>query len=289
MAKSTIEWTYYTLNPWEGCEKVSPGCKNCYAWRRDLRLHRGENWGPGSARLQHKDAYWRQPIRWNLEAEAAGQMRPVFCGSLCDILENNPLWGLDRLRLRTFDMIRRTPSLMWLLLTKRPENAIHFLPTEWYLDWPKNVMLGITGEDDPHFEKRAQILLRDIPRKAPLFLSAEPLLGGFYDGHMERLLPMFSWVIGGGESGDGARPMDPTWPRQLRDKCAALGIPFLFKQWGEWGPYGQAGAGMANALKKVGKKAAGRLLDGRTHDEFPKFWEGLNVVTAPADPLAVIS
>jgi protein gp37 len=315
MGVSKIEWTWYTMNFWEGCQKVSPGCQNCYAWRRDLRLHRGANWGPGSARLEHKDPYWRQPIRWNLEAEAAGQMRPVFCGSLMDCLEDGP--GLSAIRERGFELIRRTPALMWLLLTKRPENAIHLLPTSWYIRWPHNVMLGISGEDDEHFELRSQILLRDIPAKAPLFLSAEPLLGNVASiaGHIDRLLPMFSWVIGGGESQKGARPFHPYWARALRDACKRLEIPFMWKQNGEWDerkdvdeigePFtwintlGQTAPRPALALddapdewvlmRRVGKKRAGRKLDGRTHDEFPKFWDGLNVVTVPADPLAVLS
>ncbi|TAL08425.1 MAG: DUF5131 family protein [Nitrospirae bacterium] len=105
---SKIEWCDHTFNPWEGCEKVSPGCKNCYAAARDAWLHGGRNWGPGAPRLFHSDAYWKQPLRWQRQAAAAGDVHRVFCGSLCDILDDWRDGGqsLDPLRRRVFERER---------------------------------------------------------------------------------------------------------------------------------------------------------------------------------------
>lgn len=341
MAETTIEWCDYTFNGWEGCQKVGPGCDNCYAEARNVRFTGGTNWGPGAPRRRTSAANWRKPITWNRLAEGAAVRPRVFCSSLADVFDNavDPQWRAD-----LFELIRATPNLDWLLLTKRPGNIAKMLPVPFDFDkhYP-NVWLGCTVVNQAEAD-------RDIPKllavpAAVRFLSMEPLLGPVdlgtiwlrKDGERVTALsarlgdyvqpltgcftysPRINWVIVGGESGPHARPMHPDWARSLRDQCAAAGVPFLFKQWGEWGPgslnmsTGQAvfrvfpnfqtwvnkastwvnggtcmdakgricksGADMMRArdedafpvtiIHRIGKKRAGRLLDGVTHDGFP--------------------
>lgn len=254
---SDIEWTHHTFNPWEGCEKVSPGCKNCYAWRRDQWLHKGAHWGPEGSRKFHSERYWEQLKEWNRKAAAAGEQRRVFCGSLCDILDD---WKsmdartLDPERTRLFGEIEATPHLLYLLLTKRPENW-QTLPHEWTFQgqWPANAMFGFTAENQHYLDARRQhwkLMQRYTGSRMRTFLSLEPLLGPIELGSgFEKFI---HWVIAGGESGPGARPVETEWIRSIRNQCAAAGVPFLFKQWGG-----------------VKKKTTGRLLDGVVHDQFP--------------------
>lgn len=244
--------------------------------------------------------------------------RRVFCASLADVFDNevDPAWRDD-----LWQLIQDTPNLDWLLLTKRIGNVFRFLPDGWALGhgpWP-NVWLGATVVNQAEAD-------RDIPKllKTPAarrFLSIEPMLGPvdidcpdvdwmkYPEGHGikgNRLL--IDWVIAGGESGHGARPADPQWFRALRDQCAAAGVPYLFKQWGEWGPDAEAhrtclGCGRTRAevgrphglcvtcgdtewddiddpnwsystMARFGKKAAGRLLDGVEHNGFPEVHRG---------------
>lgn len=203
--KSGIQWTHATFNPVEGCEKVSPGCKNCYAEARDKRLHRGEHWGPNSPRLPHSASYWRQPYLWNKEAAKTGRKR-VFCGSLCDIFENHPDWTYPRRKV--FNIIRETPNLDWLLLTKRPENI---LPLKGGLDWTRNVWLGATVENQDYLNSRVLSLAQTNP--GVRFLSCEPLLGPlkFSDRHFD----LIDWIIIGGESGGSARPFNLEWASDI--------------------------------------------------------------------------
>lgn len=326
MAENTkIEWAHHTFNPWEGCQKVSPGCDHCYAEARNSRFNGGQaiNWGPGAPRRRTSEANWRQPIKWNAEAERLGIRYRVFCASLADVFDNQvpEEWRSD-----LFELIRSTPNLDWLLLTKRPQNIVRMVHAGGaiagngtrYL--PDNVWLGTTAEDQIRADQNINALLRTRAELGArvLFLSAEPLLGPL------DLVPYIhcdvantlDWVIVGGESGHHARPMHPDWARSLRDQCQAAGVPFLFKQWGEWLPAevyrderfsghrriqfqdGSRGALLIRdsmaysktaarpmepgettrschlfderwAAERVGKKAAGRLLDGRTWDEVP--------------------
>jgi len=321
-----IEWCDHTFNPWEGCQKVGPGCDHCYAETRNARFAGGTaiNWGPGAPRRRTSAANWQLPKRWNAQADAFmaqhGRRQRVFCASLADVFDNAvPVqWRRD-----LFDLIEATPNLDWLLLTKRIGNASS-LYAEAYLDsarpWPENVWLGATIVNQTEAD-------RDIPRLLAVparvrFLSMEPLLGPVQldtiyntdfgecqpylhpligrvsDGHGDSCsAPSIDWVIVGGESGPGARPMHPDWARSLRDHCEAAGVAFLFKQWGEWvdadsGPKddaayegkpdcwahiegghhdGAMGVDFFNTypMYRVGKKAAGRLLDGRTWDGLP--------------------
>ena len=313
---TAIEWATHTFNPWRGCQKVSPGCTNCYA---ETTSHRNPavlgEWGPPHAteRVIAAEAYWRKPEKWNRDAQAAGVRARVFCASLADVFEDAP--QVDGARVRLWDLIGDTPWLTWLLLTKRPENVRSMVPAWWILDrWPANVWLGTSVEDQERAELRIPYLM-DVPATVR-FLSCEPLLGPVdLDGWIDRALNMntgtfasrIHWVIVGGESGPDARPMHPEWSEALRDQCVAAEVPFFFKQWGEHGPYPReigdhtgmtavAFDGCAypkplgddpdyrrwarehdhtrpnrlHAMYRVGKKKAGRDLDGRTWDEFPQ-------------------
>lgn len=265
---SNIEWCDHTFNPWEGCQKVGPGCDNCYAEARDQRFTGGRHWGPVAPRRRTSPSNWHQPVRWNLRAQTEGRRARVFCASLADVFDNAvpPEWRDDLFRL-----IASTPHLDWLLLTKRPGNIAAMLPPSWGAGW-HNVWLGCTVVTQAEAD-------RDIPKllsvpAAVRFLSMEPLLGavdlsrwlaGPYD---DNLSPWIDWVIVGGESGPNARPMLPDWARSIRDQCQRAGVPFLFKQWGEWAPFGTIDPTLYFP-EKVGKRAAGRLLDGREWTEFP--------------------
>jgi protein gp37 len=292
-ANSGIEWTHHTFNPWRGCTRVSPGCQHCYAEQMS-----GRNpavlgvWGPRGARAIAAESYWRQPLRWNAEAEQAGERRRVFCASLADVFEgydtmperSRPYVGAARQRL--WNLISETEHLDWLLLTKRPENMRRMLPADFRADpWP-NVWLGASAENQEWFDKRINALL-GTPARAH-FLSVEPMLGPI---DIRGYRP--SWVICGGESGPQARLMQLEWARSLRDQCLGAGIPFFFKQWGEYVPQSQAPVGTpepsvgprsrknleafeqsfgksSNAYWHVGKKAAGRKLDDREWNEYPR-------------------
>jgi protein gp37 len=151
--------------------------------------------------------------------------------------------------------------LDWLLLTKRPENVSSSVP--WSRVWPTNVWLGTTAEDQIRYDQRIDHLSR-LPA-AVLFLSCEPLLGPI---RLDASLPL-DWVIVGGESGAHARPMQPEWARLLRDQCNDRDVPFFFKQWGEWAPPDSVIASDNSELIRVGKKAAGRTLDGDIWNELP--------------------
>lgn len=274
MAKdSKIEWTHHTFNPWWGCSKVSPACKHCYAETWAKRV--GSNvWGRNAERRFFGDQHWKEPMAWNLEAERSKQRRRVFCASMADVFERKI--GLVEWRERLWDLIEKTPMLDWLLLTKRPQNISSMVP--WSdKDWPTNIWLGTTVEN----QYWAKIRLPELSKNnaSVRFLSCEPLLGAI------NLTPWFSkkglhpidWVIAGGESGPYSRPMNPSWVRTLRDQCKKHDVAFHFKQWGHWVPSEL----LTEQQKKVvtvgeiemaaaGKKMAGRYLDGRTWDEFPK-------------------
>jgi protein gp37 len=307
---SKIEWTDHTFNAWRGCTKVSPGCHACYA---ETMSHRNPGvlgeWGPNGKRVVAAESYWRQPLKWDRDAKAAGERRRVFCASLSDVFEDRE--DLLEPRDRLFDLIGETPNLDWLLLTKRPENLARFLP--WCHDhagqyrdryWP-NVWIGTSVEDQQRANERIPRLV-DIPA-AVHFLSVEPLLGPadfsrcWYtsDGEHEPAYVGIHWVIVGGESGPRARPMHPDWARLIRDQCQAAGVPFFFKQWGEWAPsdddtprgvpeiyLDRSGIVTPTAspyepgcpcdhmpgeasLVRVGKARAGRLLDDREWSEMP--------------------
>lgn len=385
--KSAIEWTDATFNGWIGCTKVSPACDNCYASVSTPARSLGIIWGAGAPRRRTSSANWHLPMKWNElagkgqfvqcgacglrefrkwdkavppgglaccstpectalpESESAPVRPRVFCSSLADVFDNevDPQWRTD-----LFDLIRATPNLDWLLLTKRIGNAKNMLGASIERLWPDNVWIGATICNQAEADRDIPKLLA-IPARVR-FLSIEPLLGPielprvdfhcdvcggtgilgrFPTGNCTRCTrgsipsistdpkygtpstPMRSidWVIVGGESGPNARPMHPEWVTALRDQCAEAGVPFLFKQWGEWVPrsscyhtfadgkscgdydptcerwpvirltylghdgrqLGSDTSGGSEAyMQRVGKKIAGRLLDGEQHDGYPE-------------------
>lgn len=355
-AQTGISWTDSTFNPWMGCTKVSPACDHCYAERDTKRFGRVQ-WGAGQPRVRTAKSTWAKPKTWNdapfwecscgfrgseptqsgaimlggrptcpncLTTELRRARRRVFSASLADWLDNEvpSEWLVDLL-----DLIRKTPNLDWLLLTKRIGNWRSRLRLaadacwdaeiggnrdlyDWICTWlggdaPANVWIGATVIDQPEADRDVPKLLA-VPARIR-FLSIEPMLGAI------DLMPMFEhraevhndtgvqWIICGGESGPHARPMHPDWARSLRDQCATAGVAFHFKQWGEWlgfasdSPcfdFGQDGETIAARVDgttyggawlqdwrepddisavsvRVGKAAAGRLLDGVKHNAFP--------------------
>lgn len=254
-ANTAIEWCDHTFNIAWGCAKVSPGCAHCYADGVATRWGHAV-FGPAKTtpRRTFGAKHWNDPVRWNRAALLAGRRARVFCSSMCDVFEDNET--IDAERAKLWPLIRATQHLDWLLLTKRPERIVEALPPDWGYGYP-NVWLG-TSVESAAYEHRVRELLR-----APAmlhFVSAEPLLGPIsraifaesygVDGRRYRI----GWVIGGGESGIGAQPSALEWFRDLRDYCAALGVPFFLKQLG------------GHPDKRGGERA---VLDGVRHVAWP--------------------
>jgi protein gp37 len=239
---SGIEWTEATWNPTTGCDRVSPGCDNCYALTLAKRLKAmgSEKYqedgdprtsGPGFKLTLHPEVLdlprsWRQP-------------RVVFVDSMSDLF--HPEVPVDFIR-RVFDVMAETPRHTYQILTKRSQRLRQLAPT---LEWPANVWMGVSVETDKYRFRIEH--LRDVPASVR-FLSLEPLLGPLRG----LVLNGIHWVIVGGESGPNARPMSRVWVQEIRDQCLEAGVPFFFKQWGGRTP-----------------KAGGRTLDGRVHDAMP--------------------
>ncbi|WP_421955795.1 phage Gp37/Gp68 family protein [Polaromonas sp.] len=278
---SSIEWTHHTFNPWWGCVKVSAACDHCYAAAWANRLGH-DVWGPHSERRILSDDTWKQPIKWNRDAAASQVRQRVFCASMGDVFENRK--DLIPHRMRLFELIDATPNLDWLLLTKRIHLVKKLLPKGYEL--PANVWLGATVENQEVADKMIRYLL-EFESPSVRFLSCEPLLGPIDLGaflNRPEGSPSLDWVIAGGESGFGARPMDPAWPLALQEQCAEAGVAFHFKQWGNWAPVslvpslikkstqiqvfgnGESEVSVAN----IGKGNAGRTLAGQHWDEFPE-------------------
>lgn len=268
---SKIEWTDHTFNPWWGCTKVSEACKHCYAEAWSKRVGQ-KVWGPKAERRFFTERHWSEPIRWNNNAALQGRRLRVFCASMADIYEDRR--DLDEWRLRLWTLIEATPQLDWLLLTKRPELAAEL--TNWRDGWPSNVWLGTTVEDQKSADLRLPCLA-SIPA-AVRFISAEPLLSALdVQPHLGNTI---NWVITGGESGSKARPSSPSWFRGLLSQCIKASVPFHFKQWGDWAPsekceLGRTGtivtqkADDGTMMLRMGKRSAGRLLDGTMWDGLP--------------------
>ena len=276
---SAIEWTHHTFNPWWGCAKVSTACEHCYAESWAKRVGHSV-WGRGASRRFFGDRHWSEPLQWNREAAAEGIRKRVFCASMGDVFE--PRKDLEGQRERLWDVIARTERLDWLLVTNRPWHVLSMVP--WKGNWPDNVWLGVTVENQRCAERRIPLLVQ-VPAHTR-FLSCEPLLGNVDLSRWVQLSQRgecypVDWVIAGGESGPLARPLNPEWARSLRDQCIKGGIAFHFKQWGHWAPIHDPASAPSSlitfvgdgeeetAMVAVGKKNAGRLLDGRRWDEFP--------------------
>lgn len=217
---SKIEWCQHTFNPWIGCQKVSAGCDHCYAeTQNNHRKWNGGEWGPHAPRKRTSEGYWKQPLRWNRLAAESGVRPRVFCASLADVFDNKAPKGA---RTDLFALIEDTPNLDWLLLTKRPENIVKMMEG-WFL--PKNVWLGTTCEDQVAYDRRWP-LLSAIPAVVR-FISYEPAIGPLRL-HSTGRQP--EWLICGGESGPGARFMEPAWTAGIKADCAAHDVAFFMKQ-----------------------------------------------------------
>lgn len=261
--QTAIAWTDRTFNGWVGCERVSPGCQHCYAeqmdkrvggygGRRDVEGRPVLNWGKHAPRYRTSESNWREPLRWDAAAAKAGRPALVFCSSLADVFEDRP--ELTAWREDLWELIESTPHLNWQLLTKRPENVVPLARRAgWRDEFPANVWIGTTVEDQQRADDRIPALL-GIPARVR-FLSCEPLLGPV------DLTPWISrwhtgyigWVIVGGESGPGFRPLVVDDARRIVRDCRDAGVPVFFKQHGGLRP-----------------TAGGHLLDGETIREFPQ-------------------
>jgi protein gp37 len=318
VSKTAIEWTDATWNPIKGCDKVSPGCKHCYAMRVAARFSGPGQPFEGFAIMGQSGPRWTgkvrlvesrllEPLKWR-------KPKHVFVNSMSDLFhEALPDEAIDKV----FAVMALTPHITYQVLTKRPERMCEYwsLPERAsaikeaaskvdnyaslceradFMPLPyRNVWLGVSVEN-ADYRSRIEILRETSAHVR--FISIEPLLGDV--GELD--LTGIHWVIVGGESGTGARPMHPDWARSIRDQCVAASVPFFFKQWGEWAPlepenyrklsarrwshesFAWASDGKpycplnppeghlpSTMVYRVGKKAAGRLLDWREWNEVP--------------------
>jgi len=322
-ATSSIEWTDATWNPVRGCSIVSKGCTNCYAMRQAHRFSGAGKAYEGLTQMSKGGPVWTgnvrlvpelldEPLHWK-------KRRRIFVNSMSDLFhEDVPDEFIDRIwrmmmraKNHTFQILTKRPARMLAYLSRfrpdgdgwitrdgkpamgKPQSGPLFSANKWP---PKHIWLGVSCEDQPTADERIPLLLQ-MPA-AVRWISAEPLLGDIVVPSLHEL----DWVVAGGESGPGARPMHPRWVGRLRDECAVANVPFFFKQWGAWAPVPRrenapgkpqmvvGGDCMltcdgrseilkwplhssleaeATPLRRFGKKRAGRLLDGRTHDEYP--------------------
>lgn len=264
---SPIEWTDHSFNPWWGCAHVSPGCQHCYAetWARRYRY---DVWGTHAPRRLFGEQHWRAPLTWNQQAARQQRRSRVFCASMADVFEDHPDVAAERQRL--WELIEATRMLDWLLLTKRPEQMQRLVPLTWQTGWPPNAWALVSVENQQQAERRIPLLL-NVPAVIR-GLSLEPLIGPV---DLSPWLEAIHWGIVGGESGHHARPLHPEWVRSLRDQFQQLQVAFFFKQWGAYTPTEDSSTGTV-AFQRTGKKAAGRLLDGRT-------WDGIPTVSTAAE------
>lgn len=241
--RSTIEWTEATWNPTTGCDRVSPGCDNCYALTLSARLKAmglrkyqadgdPRTSGPGFGLTAHPDAL-KLPTTWRAP-------RTVFVNSMSDLF--HPEVSIDFIE-QVFDVMADTPRHTYQVLTKRSKRLADL---GHRLHWPSNVWIGVSIENDRYTHRTGH--LQQIPA-AVKFVSIEPMLGPVRSLELEGI----DWVIVGGESGRRSRPLEAEWVQDVRDRCVGAAVPFFFKQWGGRTP-----------------KAGGRLLDGRTWDEMPR-------------------
>ena len=264
MGDTSIEWADYTFQSWIGCQRVSAGCDNCYAETMAKRF--GWHAWDGSERRPMSEAYWRQPLGWDRKAREAGERRRVFCASLADVFDPK---APPEVRERLWRLIAETPHLDWLVLSKRPERFAEFLPDDWG-DGYSNVWLGISAEDQANYERRWPILA-ETPAVLR-FVSYEPALGPLTLAHHGDVP---DWLILGGESGPGARPMDPHWFRTVLGECEARGVVPFLKQWGTYRSNPLVAeqrlpVQVARALDNPENGKGGALLNGSLIREFPR-------------------
>ena len=324
MPKTSIEWTEHTWNPIiSGCSIVSPGCQNCYAMRMAARMEAMNHTKyKGLTRKKGKKIIWNGKININQDDPVLWQPlkrdKPTmyFVNSMSDLFHQDvPFEVIDKI----MAVIALSPQHTFQVLTKRPERMFEYFERKWtYSEIPNfvgyftdtlefkqkkdysfplsNLWLGVSIENQTKADERIPYLL-NTPA-AVRFLSCEPLLGYISFRRIEEKptkpyldsLQAIDWVIVGGESGPNARPMHPNWVRSIRNQCQAVGVPFFFKQWGEWLPLTQSQPGSYRTtllmnqygstdpsdaegnyvgFARVGKETAGRLLDGVEHNEMP--------------------
>jgi protein gp37 len=234
MAQSRIEWTESTWNPLTGCNKISPGCKHCYAERMAKRLHAmGQPNYVNNFKLTMHPQALEKPLEWKTP-------QVIFVNSMSDLFHKDvPLEFVQQV----FDVMKRAHWHQFQVLTKRSERLLELSPK---LEWTDNIWMGVSVENADYTFRIDHLRKTGAKTK---FLSVEPLLGPILKMNLKGI----NWVIVGGESGPGARPLEREWVVGIKDQCLKAKVPFFFKQWGG-----------------VQKKKAGRLLDGRTWDEMPK-------------------
>lgn len=269
---SKIEWTDETWNPVTGCSKVSEGCRNCYAERLYPRANPGLAFDMVALHSHRLD----QPRGWR-------KPRKVFVCSMGDLFHRDVP---DAMIHDVWNVMADCPDHTFQVLTKRPERAVDFLVNRQVMGFGSgvpiysplpNVWIGTSIENQKAYDQRAHMILQ-----APAvvhFLSLEPLLGAV---NTFPFTDYFDWMIVGGESGPGARPMHPRWVRDIKNQCVGAGVPFMFKQWGQWAPnclcdtekphktIPRPEPGPMGCMFRCGKKAAGRELFGSIWDEYPE-------------------
>lgn len=290
-AKSAIEWTDATWNPVTGCTKVSPGCKHCYAEREWPRLqHLPAYTGRAFTDVRCHPERLQEPLHWRKPRKIfVCHNADLFHESVPDEFIDMVWFAMARAQQHMFQILTKRPARMLEWVSRHGLDAVRYgereeaEAQEKEMPWPlRNVWLGVSVEDQATADERIPLLLQTPA--AVRWISAEPLLGpvdiafhlGIAPSH-DDLHGLLNWVVAGGESGPKGRPMYPDWVRSLRDQCQAAGVPFFFKQWGEWAPdapvskYADSTIKMDDGtyLRFVGKKRAGRMLDGRTWDEYP--------------------
>jgi protein gp37 len=235
---SHIEWTDATWNPVTGCSKISPGCKFCYAERLSRRLQAmGQKNYLNGFNVTLQPHMLEHPLLWK-------QPRRIFVNSMSDLFhEEVP----SRYITQVFDVMRRAPWHQYQVLTKRSERLLEL---NAMLLWQPQTWMGVSIESENYLYRADHLRLTGAYVK---FLSIEPLLGSLKKLNLRGI----NWVIVGGESGPGARPMNPEWVREIRDRCTRACVPFFFKQWGG-----------------IFKRRTGRLLDGRTWSDMPEVLGG---------------
>lgn len=264
---SKIEWCDHTFNPWIGCQKVSPGCDNCYAEAMMDHRYKKVQWGPHGERKRTSEQNWKKPIQWNAQAgtfrKENGHRPRVFCASLADVFDNqvDASWRAD-----LFALISECNRLDWLVLTKRPENIRKMLPSDWG-DGYSNVWVGTTAEDQTRFDFRWE-RLKKIPA-VTRFISYEPALGPL---RLPLTGSMPDWLISGGESGAGGRPLQPKWVRDVIADCRRAGVAPFHKQWGLYQSNPlviEQGMTVREAQGIDAEGKGGGLVDGKLVREFP--------------------
>lgn len=224
--KTDISWTDSTFNPWWLCTEVSPGCDNCYA--RVLAKRWGYGWGKGVPRRVFGDKHWNEPLKWEKAAAASGKPWRVFCGSMCDVMDDE---APTRERHHLWELIDATPHLTWQLLTKRPHRYKRYLPPSFVHG---NVWLGTTTENQHFYDLRWPILraAADSCWGLTTFISYEPALGplSLKTSNTGNVFKVPDWVICGGESGSGRRDMEQVWAEDLKAQCNLYGVAFFMKQ-----------------------------------------------------------